>query len=260
MNKSPAIKTLPGLLVAAALLLGCNGKPPGETKTAEASLIASPKPAPPANPAPSTREIRGTVFVATRGGQNVMLGSVMVYALEWEAAKEMIKASKLSCLDLAEARLKDCDAANAEWDAANHELLAASAALENATRATAKVGAAAQAKALDPFQDRLLAAAGKVSAAKEKHDSALASAKRFSRWGETGEVAFHSPPTDYIAMGATDAKGEYRVKVPTDRQVVLVANAKRLTGKREESYTWCVTVATTERGPVHLSNANWLGD
>ncbi|NBV24525.1 MAG: hypothetical protein EBS05_21725 [Proteobacteria bacterium] len=248
------------LIFAATLLPGCNrSADPQPALTAapqKPGPVAAPTPVPP--PVPASRELAGTVFVATRGGANVMLGSVNVYALDWDKANAAIKSSKESCLKLMQERVAEAGAANDEAKAALKEWDAASAAFDNAQRATANASPTAQAVAVGPFKTRMQQARLKAEQAREKSGSALARATQFENWSKTGEMAFHTPPDDYLSKGVTDSKGAYQLQIPADRQVVLVAHSRRLAAGKEERYTWCVTVAPGEKGPVHLSNANWM--
>lgn len=249
------MRTCLALLAAAALLAGC--KPSADVAPAQASL-ASRAATPPAPEAPKDREVSGSVFTATKGGSVVKLAAVEVKAYEWEAvnkemefsrkvAESLVEKTKLSALEMAKA-------------AAAALTAAADARVARARAGAATLGseATSRAAAMRPFEARVEEAEAKHLVLKADADKEWALYQEFQRLALSGEDGLRDLKDGLIRIAVTDAEGAFKLRLPSDRQVVLVARAKRLVGRTEEKYLWAHTVPKDEPGPVHLSNANLL--
>ena len=248
------MKPLAYLLAAAGLLAAC--KPASETKTVAASLVA--QPAPVVATAAKEREISGTMFVVTRGGSAVKLAAVEIQVVEWKAASDHLEEARSVSAELSAKSHAELMVTIAQWSNSVTAWQKALASLENAQRNTAQLDYFVRQAACAPFFDRLLASRDASTILERKVESETTVQRCFSAWALSGEKAFDQPWPGVLQAVTTDADGAFKVRVPNNRQVVLVAKAKRSVGREEEEFFWCVTVAKSDIGPVHLSTANLL--
>lgn len=245
------------LLVATALLCAC--KPTTEVATANASIVNRSTPAPaPAPPAPKDREISGTVFIATKGGSVVKLAAVEVKAFEWEAVNKAMTAGRKAAAELDVEATERARTKGLAAGYASQEVVEAREALGRARSNTLNVAPASRAATLRPFEERLDKAETEHRALTAAASREWAAVGQFRELAQSGEAGLANLKEGLVIVATTDAEGAFKLRLPAERQVVLVARARRLVGRNEESYLWAHTVPKDEAGPVHLSNANLL--
>ena len=133
------------------------------------------------------------------------------------------------------------------------------ASLENAQRNTARLSPAAQVEAATPFLTKLWQAEAASKSLEKQVESAQRQRDWFAEWAVTSERTFSRPWPGVLQTVTTDANGAFTVRVPNDRQVVLVAKVMRTMFRgADEEYRWCITIGKKDSGPVQLSTANLL--
>lgn len=201
---------------------------------------------------PPERILSGQVFITQRNGQSVKLGGVTVAATEFgEASKfiEQMRSDGVRRLRNAQSNtLATARQARSLREYRNSELKVLETAQSNTDNSNA----------LAPFWKR-------VREANER----LAEAERMLAFDELTEdhlrrslldasFAFQTNWPGLIRTATSDADGNFKLSAPIDRQVLIVASAKRQFFDKTERYGWAVAVGTNSPPEVLLSNQNTL--
>lgn len=206
------MRTRLALFVAAALLAGCK---------------------------PSTREIEGSVFIATKSGEVFKLAAVEVLAVSApEGRQHLDQAKKLAAQD------------SDKLSRISLELGEESQRRFKLWEAAIKVKPYDQEK-IKPLQTSWDDASRRSRLASDA--VALAEAR-----AAVGSDAFAKPWPKVLASTQTDADAKFKLTVPAGQPAALAVRASRTVGKEEERYYWFLPVPPDAKGPVHLSNANLL--
>jgi hypothetical protein len=209
------------------------------------------------SPPPET-EVRGDVFIVTKGGQNIKLGLVQVGFIR-EAAIAPVIASQME-----KARPKLLEIESTARDA-NHKAKMATIR-EDLMRTTVEitertVGVAKEVgrRSYEQARKRHAEARAQYLDALKEHAQALKTyldAERLVKLYRTGCFFAEGVP-DAVARDKTDADGRFMVKLQPGRYAAI-AVANRQVGKEEETYCWYVwtTVAGEPTKKLMLSNDN----
>lgn len=191
-----------------------------KTNAAQSVALPIPPPAVLNEKRPATREVAGQVFIVKNDGNSVKLGGVEVFAVDDAAfIRERL-------LEANEKRQRSYAALEAQFSV-----------LERAFNA---------AKSLESLE--------KMEAITEQRRAILKQMKKFS----VGWFFFSSPVRSACGKTTTDADGNFKLTLPTDKECHLLCSASRRILDDIEQYYWVVEVpaATVER--ILLSNNNKL--
>ena len=257
MNSRASLAVPLSILLATVALLAVSRRT-GEPKPVTASLVRQ-APAVPPVLVVQDREITGTVFIVTRGAAVLKLAAVEIKVVEWKDVNDRMAKERDSLNKLIIETMAEFDLLFEQYDREFAAGKPAFDALDNARINTAKLPASKGNAIVEPFRLRAVAASAPATATLAQIESKQAVLTHFRTWKRTGETAFRSLHwPGVIRTTVTGPDGSFKLLVPSDRQVVLVAQAKRLVGGDNEEYFWVVTVAPADHGPVHLSTANLL--
>lgn len=136
------------------------------------------------------------------------------------------------------------------------ELQASREAYANADRNTANLEFQDRVRLLAPFYARRKTLGEKHLQVLESHSALISKAIQADALA-AGAGAFKTQWEGVVGQAVTDARGEFKLTLPTDKEIVLIASARRTLGDNTEFYYWAWTVAREDSRPV-LSNHNLL--
>jgi hypothetical protein len=202
---------------------------------------------------PTEVDVSGSVFIVTKGGDNVKLGLIKVTAIPETDAVAFIDAKLeegeqeqeklLPLLQQADAEYAE---AKATWDRAKEESRVAF------DKAMANLRASGLQASWHAASDRGMQA---LETSFDKSFELDAVRLRYSRW-TSGSYYLDGIP-DGVASAKTDADGKFTLRLLGGKRYVLAASANRQIADNTEYYHWLVWVTpTSDGGPVMLSNDN----
>jgi hypothetical protein len=246
---------------------------------------------------PKQAEIKGEVFIVTKGAQNFKMGLVEVTAIPEESIKKFVEG-KLAAINLEFSKYESVkqqtqkqvqeaqqayDEAKTSYDTLNAKYVAAKstadkaqedademttslsygsaedeAALEASTRRANKTKQQAEQLALQLESKR------KEVETKEGELSVAKSAttNRLKQVLEllNNEALFKGLPTEGTKT-VTNSDGQFLMKLPTNRKYVIAARAQRRVFDSTEEYYWLIWVSLEgeETKQVMLTNKNLMG-
>lgn len=186
----------------------------------------------------SKGEMKGQVFVATQGGQNIKMGAVVVRAVKEEVVKKRIAALKNSP---AYAISLKADDAKVPYNAAYEKYMTA---LKRSSY-------------YDTESDKDELERLKVDyETKSKHYMGLLKELEGTSPSDT---LFKNQP-DAVASAISDADGNFALELPREGRFVVMAQASRKLPDNEEQYFWLVPVSLSGKDSEQLllSNNNML--
>ena len=206
-------------------------------------------------------ELKGEVFIVTKGGENIKLGLVEISVIP-EAEINAAIAKKKPAMDSTLAQLKsDFDKASAEYNSVHQRYEQADQNYDRAQKeATTALLANPLSGGYEQAQKRAVSWSNERSKlfmpdseARIKKDSAEWKAKGFP----TAEFFFDGLPTG-ITKTMTNSNGEFSVTLPRKGKFAIAAHAHRETP--EEKYYWLIWVSLDDQATktIMLSNHNLM--
>jgi len=201
-------------------------------------------------------EIRGEIFIVTKGRTNVRLGAVDVFVFEKSAVTPILRETRMAVageIGLAESRLRNVEAVVAQRQADYDKLQPEYAAWMKKWRQY-------HLKYLVDEGERLRAqirsAEAAVFGARKDRDAAVEGLGRARSAG--GPRRYIDALKNPIQSTKSDSDGRFALRIPRDCEPMLVAWADRLAGGEEESYHWIVPIKNSggDRSEISLSNHN----
>lgn len=235
------MKTLPGLLVAAALLLGCN-------RSIEKPVVMTPEP----------RVVAGQVFIREASGLTLLVSAVEIKAVEWKDAQKHIEEARALAQKEVAAMQPKVDEARAAWTNSLVEAKAAQEALLAAIRRRGSTDPGRNPSLTLPYTQRAEEAAARAGQLRSDFETLESVQRTYQRFARDGDFAFGKPWPGVISKCVSDANGNFKIKLPADRQAVLVAQFDQQKDGAFNRFMWAVTIAKDESGPVLLTTANLL--
>lgn len=170
--------------------------------------------------------VNGSVFVVTKGGNNVKLGLVRVSAFVEKTIVDHVKARQAAALD-------------SKREDQIQQKINAKAYKPGDSEATYK-------------SEDYHAALDEMSAFQEQKELL----------GQHPAAFIFSSLPEPIATATTDADGKFSMTIQTDGDIILVAQSSREIGQDVEKYYWFCRVSRDGAQPkaVILSNQNMLND
>ena len=185
--------------------------------------------------------VTGSVFIVTKGKENIKLGLVQVTAIPEQAVLGHLQRLQ----DLKRARGDDGDAA---------KRLSREIELKKRMMDYLPFGATAETNRQLREELKQLLAEGFL----ENDARVLARAADLPISAK--KLIFHDLPAA-VAVAPTDADGKFTMRLPADTPVVLAAHSSREVGNTTEEYYWlCRFSALNSDKPILLSNQNLLSD
>ena len=192
---------------------------------------------------PAVGELEGSVFIVTKGRENIKLGLVTVSLYDAEKAQ----ASILSFLKKIQLEANDIQTQTVPLTITLQKL-------------------SIEAKPIAEENDVNVQAKGRLTPKWEaKRDEMNRIAREFNNKIEPlDHIARNFERLCYeaidhpVASVKTDADGKFRMQIPPNGKFVITASASRATGNQDEEYIWVVPVSLEGklRGEVFLSNDN----
>ncbi|MBI5773441.1 MAG: hypothetical protein HZA89_06825 [Verrucomicrobia bacterium] len=232
------------LLFALVVFAGCSKpEPPAETKPVQKRLVLE-------------RTVTGQMFLGEDTNASIKLGGVVIRAVEHDIAELIISAAKREAKAMLDRTRTEIGEKNIARSKALERYMDAKKKADEAELNSIRLGlnspAAQQSLAV------LKTAAELARKENERCRDEADTAMKLSTNVAPLQVAFRSPWPSF-SDATTDAEGNFKIKLPTTRPMILAATTSRKTGEREEVYYWMVSVPTNQMDGVLLNSATMAG-
>lgn len=190
------------------------------------------------------QEIKGQVFIVTKGGFNFKLGSVGVMAFTEEDFKSHIERRKQLFLTEKKQLQKDVDLAKAEFDQSVVEFEEAS-------------GKVNKLKPAGPGYPYLLSNEEEEKKKNKEEKERLYLEKQSQVDAKRPEPIYFADLPKPLSSSTTDADGNFQLSLPSGKYVIVATSQREAAGETE-AYYWAVKLEVPRQatGPVILSNSN----
>jgi hypothetical protein len=202
---------------------------------------------------PKDGEMAGSVFVVTRGGENVKLGLVSVSVFPEDVLRAHVEKKRAQAeTDLAGVR-EAIKAAETPRLAASNEVQRLDAIWSRELNASISTGSMTKA-------DAALTALEKAKKAAQTEDAKVWALKDRGR-ALTSCAYYMDGLSSPSSTTKTDADGKFALRLPRNTKVGLAAQASRMVGNSKEEYCWLVwsSLDGKDTAQVMLSNDNLWG-
>ncbi len=197
-------------------------------------------------------EIKGQVFIVTKGGPSIKLALAQVYFLSLDDLRVMQLNAKTATAELQEKRAKMEKTVEDDVQAQYALVVKAQEGVDEKNRQYAE-GSATDGNKVGtrPFKFEIQNAEAKLASTRDEVTANVAAmrknlAQRVAIIERMVEAVVTSPPDGCAPETITDADGEFAVAIPAGKTHVMIHAARE---QPAETYRWLVPVADIKRSP-----------